>query len=152
MSVGSGRRLDWTLGILTLAAIVGTAQGRRIALIVEDVSFVILLVLVVVFVAMAWWRFVRAWRSGETARWKVWISLVGCVALSVAFGLPCIPFFGSLVMGMGFGPRWDYKMLMFGFGLAALLAGVFSAKRVGFPVILGGLIVAIVGLLLPVGV
>ena len=100
MSVDSGRRLDWTLGILTFAAIVGTAQGRRIALIVGDVSFVILLVLVVVFVAMAWWRFVRAWRSGGIAQWKIWISVAGCVALSVAFGLPCIPFFGSLVMGM----------------------------------------------------
>ncbi len=152
MSNEPGRRLDWSLGILTFAAILGSAQGRRIALIVEDVSFVIVLVLVVVFVAMAWWRVVRAWKNRETARWKVWMSLAGCVALSVAFGLPCIPFFGSLVMGMGFGPRWDYKMLMFGFGLAALLAGIFSAKRVGFPMILGGLIIAIVGLLLPVGV
>ena len=32
MSVDSGRHLDWTLGILTFAAIVGTARGRRIAL------------------------------------------------------------------------------------------------------------------------
>src|SRR5579872_6473270 len=139
MGVDSGRRLDWALGTLTVAAMLGTAAGRRIALIVEDVSFVILLVLVVAFVAMAWWRLVCAWKNGETARWKAWISLAGCLALSFAFGLPCIPFFGSLVMGMGFGPRWDYKMLMFGFGLAALLAGIFSTKRVGFPMILGGL-------------
>lgn len=152
MSVISGRRLDWTLGILTFAAMVGTAAGRRVALIVGDVSFVTLLVLMVVFVAMAWWRFVRAWKNAEIARWKVWISLAGSVALSLAFGLPCIPFFGSLVMGMGFGPRWDYKMLMFSFGLAALLAGIFSAKKVGFPLIIGGLIIAMVGLVLPVGV
>src|SRR3954447_1147369 len=130
MNSEHGRRLDWALGILTAAAIVGTAQGRRIALPVESVSFVTLLILLVLFLAMAWWRFVRAWKSRENTWLEIWISLAGCVALSLAFGLPCIPFFGSFVMGMGFGPGWDYKMLMFGFGLAALLSGIFSAKRV----------------------
>lgn len=118
---------------------------------VEDVSFVTLLVTIVLFVPMAWWRFVRAWRTGGTARWRIWVSLAGCAALTLAFGLPCIPFFASFIR-MGFGPRWDYKMLMFGFGLAALVAGIFSAKRVGFPLMVGGLIMAVVGLILPVGV
>jgi len=145
-------RLDWVLAIATVAAIVGTVAGRRIGQAVEDISFIALLILVILFVAMAWWRFGRAWKNEGTARWKVWVSLAGCVALSLAFGLPLIPFIGSLTFGMGFGPGWDYKFLMFGFGVGALVLGMPSARGVRFPLIAGGMLIALVGLILPVGV
>jgi len=126
--------------------------GHRLSIAVENVSFVSLLVLLVLFVAMAWWRLRRAWRDEAVTRWMVWISLAGCVALSLAFGLPLIPFLGSFAFGMGFGPQWDYKLLMFGFGVAALVLGVPSARGVRVPLIAGGILIALVGLILPVGV
>jgi len=147
----SRNRLDWLLGIATLAAIIGTVFGHRVSLRLEDVSFGLLLILIVQFVGMAWWRLARAWKHQETSHWRIWVSLVGCVALSLAFALPLIPFLFSIVLHMGFGPRWDYKLLMLGFGGAALVIGVVAAKGVRFPLVAGGLLLALGGLILPVG-
>ena len=147
----SSSRLDWGLAALTVVAIVGTVIGHRGSLIVEDVSFGTLLVLIFLFVPMAWWRLRRTWKDEGAAQWRVWTSLAGCVALSLALALPCIPFFGSFVR-MGFGPRWDYKLLMFGFGTAAFLLGIGAGRTVRFPLMLGGLMLGVIGLILPVGV
>ena len=147
----SSGRLDWGLAALTLIAIVGTMVRHRATVVMENVSFGALLVLVFLFVPMAWWRILRAWKDQETAQWRMWISLAGCVALSLALALPCIPFFASLVR-MGFGPPWDYKLLMFGFGSAAFLLGIGAARTVRFPLMLGGLMIGVIGLILPVGV
>ena len=147
----SSSRLDWGLAMLTLIAIVGTVVGHRASLLVEDVSFGILLALIFLSVPMAWWRLRRTWKDEGAAQWRVWASLAGCVALSLALALPCIPFFGSFVR-MGFGPAWDYKLVMFGFGSAAFLLGIVAARRVRVPLMLGGLMLGMVGLILPVGV
>lgn len=149
MGVGEGgRRLDWIVGVIAAAAVVGTVQGRRIAHRVEDVSFGALLVLIVLFVCMAWWRVRRGWKDRGVARWRVWFSVAGCVALSFGFGLPCIQqFFGFRPW---FGSDWNYKTLMIGFGMAGLISGIFGVKRVGFALIFGGLLIALVGIILPV--
>lgn len=152
MKIQTGQGLDWGLAALSVLAVVGSVAGHRASLIVEDVSFGTLLVLVLLFVPMAWCRLVRAWRDGAVARWRVWISLAGCVALSLALASPCIPLLGSILVGMGFGPRWDYKLLMVSFRSAAFLFGVIAAKKVRFPLMLGGLMLGMVGLILPVGV
>jgi len=67
--------LEWSLGALTLAAILATVVGRRIAMMVEDVGFVVLLLMIVVFVVMAWWRFARSRKDEGAARWRIWASL-----------------------------------------------------------------------------
>ncbi|HXJ90779.1 MAG TPA: hypothetical protein VMS18_28475 [Candidatus Binatia bacterium] len=151
MSTESSWRLDWILGVATVFSVVGTVVGHRVSLGMEDVSFGLLLILLVLFVAMSWWRMVRAWKDGA-ARWRVWVSLTGCVALLLAFGMPLVQVLGSITFGMGFGPRWDYKLLMVGFGSGSLVLGVASARGVRFPLIAGGTIIALVGLILPVGV
>ena len=71
-----GGRLEWGLATLTVIAIAGTVIGHRGAsLIAESVSFGTLLVLIFLFVPMAWWRLARAGKDQETARWRKWISL-----------------------------------------------------------------------------
>ena len=147
----SSRRFVWATGIATTLAMLGTVMGRRVSQRVEDVSFGSLLILLVLFVVMAWWRVQRSWKD-DLGAWRVWVSVAGCVALTLAFGLPLIPFLGSIVFGMGFGPRWDYKLLMFGFGVGAVVLGIPSDSAVRVPLIAGGGIVALVGLILPVGV
>jgi len=147
------RCLDWGLAVVTVLAAIGSVQrGSRIALIVENVSFVTLLVLIYLLFAMAWWRLRCTWMDQAFARWRTWTSLAGCVAFSVGLGLPTVVVLGSIFVGMGFGPRWDYKLLMFGFGLAAFLLGIVAVKNVRFPVMLGGLMVSVVALILPQGV
>jgi hypothetical protein len=146
------RRLDWVLGGLTVAAILSTVLGHRFSgLVVENVGFVVLLMLAVLFLVMSWWRFVRALISGRADRWRAWVSLAGCIALTLAFALPLIPFF-FIVLRWGFGPRWDFKLLMLCFSLGSLLAGTLAARRVRFPLVAGGFIIVIVALILPQGV
>ena len=141
-------RLEWALGVLTIAATLSTVLGHRfLALLAEDVGFVMLLVLALLFVAMAWWRFARVRSSDEAGRWRVWVSLAGCATLSLAFAIPLIPFFF-----WGFGPRWDVQLLMLIFSLASLLAGTLAARLVRFPLCVGGFVIAIVALVLPAGV
>jgi hypothetical protein len=137
------RRSELTLGALTVAAILSMVLGHRfLVLVLEDVGFIVLLALTVLFVVMAWWRFAREW-SSYGARWRAWISLAGCAALSLAFAVPLVLFLFSFVLPWGFGPRWDFKMLILTFSLASLLAGTLTARLVRFPLVLGGLVMAI---------
>jgi hypothetical protein len=147
------RRWEWVLVALTAGAIVSTAVGhRQRVLVVEDASFVVFLALVVWFVVMAWWRLARAWRDQGAERWRVRTSLAGCIALSIAFAIPRIPFFFFFVLRWGFGPRWDYRALWLGFSVAALLAGVVAARGVRFPLICGAVLLGILALMIPAGV
>jgi len=63
-----------------------------------------------------------------------------------------IPFFFFFVLRWGFGPRWNFKILMLGFSLAALLLGFLGARGARFPLILGGVVIGGVAALIPVGV
>jgi len=62
------------------------------------------------------------------------------------------PVFFCIVLLWGFGPRWDFKLLMLAFSLGSLLAGTLAARRVRFPLVAGGFIIVIVALILPQGV
>ena len=53
MTVWRNLCLDVALGVLTVAAIVGVTLGRRLSIHVEDVSFLILLMLAILFVPIA---------------------------------------------------------------------------------------------------
>jgi len=130
---------EWTLGLLTVAAILGTAQGHRLRVVgVEDVAFGTLLLLVILFVAMAWWRFARALSDAGTKRWRVWVSLAGCVALQLAFAVPFIPF---VRFYMALQPaRWDVSSAWLVVSVISVVGGVFAAKPVRFPLILGGIV------------
>ncbi len=137
---------------MTVGAILSMVLGHRfLVLVLEYVGFIVLLVLTVLFVVMAWWRFVLA-RSSDGVGWRGWVSLAGCVALSLAFAIPLIPFLFSYALPWGFGPQWDFKVLMIAFSLASLLAGTLAARLVWFPLVVGGFVIAIVALILPVGV
>jgi hypothetical protein len=43
-------------------------------------------------------------------------------------------------------------MLMVGLGLFGLVAGVVAAKNAGFPLIVGGFLIALAGVVIPAGV
>ncbi|MFZ0817872.1 MAG: hypothetical protein WAM78_20275 [Candidatus Sulfotelmatobacter sp.] len=52
------RGSEWVLGGMTVGAILSMVLGHRfLVLVLEYVGFIVLLVLTVLFVVMAWWRF-----------------------------------------------------------------------------------------------
>jgi hypothetical protein len=148
---GLNRRLEWVLGALTVAAVVLTGQGhRRLSIVAEDTGFGALVVLAVVFVAMAWWGLLRAWKDREVTRWRAWLSLAGCIALFLAFAMLWIPML-FFFWGRGF-MDWDNRTLWIVSALLALLAGVLGARPTRFPLILGGLMMTSVVMMIPGGV
>ena len=150
MKTGLNRRVEWVLGTLTVAAVVLTAQGhRRFSIVAEDTGVVGLVVLAIVFVVMTWWRGVRAWRDREVSRWRALISLVGCIAFSLAFAMPWISMF--FFVGPGF-MRWDIRTLWIGSSLITVFAGVLGAGTTRFPLITGGLMMTWFVLMIPVAV
>jgi len=150
VKTGLNRRVEWVLGVLTVVAVVLAARGHRVfSVVAEDVGVVGLIVLAVVFVAMAWWRCVRARRDREVSRWRVLISLAGCVAFSLAFAMPWISMF--FFVGPGF-MRWDIRTLWIASSLITVFAGVLGARMTRFPLITGGLMMTCFVLMIPVAV
>jgi hypothetical protein len=150
VKTGHNRRVEWVLGALTVVAVVLTAQGhRRFSVVAEDVGVVGLSVLAVVFVVMAWWRGVRGWRDREVSRWRVWISLAGCIAFSLAFAMPWMSMF--FFVGPGF-MRWDIRTLWIASSLITVFAGVVGARVTRFPLVVGGLMMTCFVLMIPVAV
>lgn len=140
---------QWGISVVALLALVGTAVGHRFAIVVEDVSFALVLLVEVLLLATSWWRLARTWRE-EAARWRVWLGLAGCVMFSLTFVIPAIPMFFFFM-------RWqpqnvDFRALWLGFSIAVLVAGVLAARRVRFPLIVGGMVMSIVMLMIPVAV
>lgn len=149
---GGSRRFDWVIAAIAVLAIVGTAVGHRVAVALEDVSFVALLLVEILFLAIAWWRLMRGWR-GEAARWRIWVGLLGCVAFSLTFLIPMIPI---LSFSMRLQPRYlgwvDFKAVWLGCCMAGLISGIFAARGVRFPLVFGGLIMAMFVAMIPVAV
>ena len=147
VKTGFNRRVEWVLGALTVAALVLSARGHRtLSVVAEDAGVVGLIVLGIVFVVMAWWTCIRGWRDREASRWRVWISLLGCIAFSVAFAMPWISMF--FFVGPGF-MRWDIRTLWIASSLVALFGGVLGARATRFPLVAGGLMMTCFVLMIP---
>ena len=150
VKTGLNRRVEWVFGAFTVVAVVLTAQGHRLfSVVAEAVGVVGLVVLSVIFVVMAWLSGVRAWRDREVSRWRVWLSLVGCIAFSLAFAMPWISMF--FFVGPGF-MRWDIRTLWIASSLITVFAGVLGARTTRFPLIAGGLMMTWFVLMIPVSV
>src|SRR5580704_5411968 len=59
--------------------------------------FLIVVATPVLLTTMAWVGLANVRRDGRVPRWRFWISLCGCVALSLALAIPWIAFFLSML-------------------------------------------------------
>jgi len=119
-------------------------------MVVQDVAFLIVVATPVLLTAMAWVGFVNVRQDGKVPRWRFWISLCGCIALSLALAIPWIAFFFSMLF-----LHLDWLRLLvwcLAASLGSLLAGMFGPRSVRFPLIFGGLIMGGLVVIIPVGV
>ena len=120
-------------------------------MVVQDAAFLIVVVTPFLLTTMAWARFVNVRRDGETPRWRFWISLCGCVALSLALATPWIVFLFSMLRLYLF----DWVRLLvwcLAASLGSLLAGIFGPKSLRFPLIFGALIMGGLVVIIPIGI
>ncbi len=114
---------------------------------VQDVAQLFLLALPFLLVAMSWVGFVSARSDQRVSRSRVWISLVGCVALIVALMIPL------LVILFPFRLDWlRLAIWCFGSSFLALLGGVLGARPARFPLIFGGLVMGGLVIIIPLGI
>jgi hypothetical protein len=123
--------MQWSLAALTIIALLLNAPlARRLPMIVQTFSFQVLVFLLVLFIGMAWWQFVRLRRDKAGAGWRVWISLAGCIAFSLSLIIPMLAM-------LPFSFSWDFLSAWMLTSLASLLLSVLAAPGVRFPLLLG---------------
>ena len=142
---------EWITGPLVIVSLVACSRvGHWLPMVVQDVAFLIVVATPVLLTAMAWVGFVNVRQDGKVPRWRFWISLCGCIALSLALAIPWIAFFFSMLF-----LHLDWLRLLvwcLAASLGSLLAGMFGPRSVRFPLIFGGLIMGGLVVIIPVGV
>lgn len=116
---------------------------------VQDIAFLIVVATPIFLIAKSWDEYEKMRRHGRVSRWRIWISLCGCVALPSALVFPFIGFYFGMIL------RLDWRLIMslcLASSLVSLLAGIFGAGPVRFSLIFGGLILSGLVLIIPVGI
>ncbi len=143
------RLLQWVSGVLIVLSLIymsNSRLGHRLPRAVQDTAFMILVSLPFLLTGISWWRFVRAWRTDRRmAVWRIWISLCGCVALSLAL---LIPFF-TIVFPLDWSTMAIWCLVASG---VALFTGILAAKPLRLPLFLGGLVMTGLIVVIPVAV
>jgi hypothetical protein len=143
-------RWEWIVGPLATVALVSCSRlGHRLPMEVQDIAFLVVVGTPIFLIAKSWDEYQKMRRDGKVSRWRIWISLCGCVALLLALVFPFIAFYFGLIL------RLDWRLfisLCLASSLVSLLAGIFGARPVRFPLIFGSLIMSGLVLIIPVGV
>ncbi len=80
---------EWGVGLLIVLSLVASSRlGQRLPMILQDVAFLVLILAAPGLPGLAWTAFVLLRRSGDLRQWRMGVSFLGCVALSVAFASP----------------------------------------------------------------
>jgi hypothetical protein len=140
-------RWSWLLGMLIVLSLAASSRlGKRLPMIIQDVAFMVLVFASVGLPGMAWTAFELLRRSGDLRRWRMGISFFGCLALSMALATPFLCALSSL--------DWMHTggYLCLGSSVVAMLAGIFAPGLVRFSLILGGLVVAGLAVIVPIGI
>jgi hypothetical protein len=113
-------------------------------MLLQDVAFLLIMVSPFVFVIVSWMNLFEIEKM-ETPSWQFWVSAVGCICLTYALGVPLAAMFFRL--------PWSASASVCLTGAClSLLAGIFAAKTVRFPLFFGGLIVGSLVFIIPVGI
>ncbi len=145
-------RWKWIATALIVGLLVSCLRfGRGLPMILQDGAFLALISLPFFLIVTSWMGFFRARNSTRQSGLRLWISLCGCVALSLTVAIPFLVLFSSMFLRLGF----DWLRLLpwcIAFCAATLLAGIFGAKSTRFSLIFGGIALGAIVLLIPVGI
>jgi hypothetical protein len=142
-----------------LVAFVWTSLlGDWLPIPVQSVLFVTVLLLGVVMIVMGWSGWIKSRHTEDVPRWRKGVGLVGVTA-NTALAIPLgsllyrmhYPFLRVAVMGLSMTDVDRIVLTASVLSLSALIAGIFAPPRCRFAIVLGGLIIGLVVLFIPVG-
>ncbi len=142
-------RWEWFFGALVIVSLVVSSRfGHRLPMNVQDAAFLILVATPWLLTVMSWLGFVFARKEQKISRWRVWVSFVGCCALTVALVIPLLVVF--LFM---FRLSWmRLSVWCFALSVVALFAGILGAKPARFALFFGGLVMGGLVVIVPIGI
>jgi hypothetical protein len=142
-------RLKWEWGVafvVMASLIISSRWGSRTPIFLQDIAFLVLVFSALGLPGMAWTAFEISRRDGDLRGWRMAVSLVGCVALSVAFASP----FLCAVTPLDWLHFGGYLCVIA--SLTAVVFGAFAPGLVRFRLMFGGLVVGGLALVIPMGV
>jgi hypothetical protein len=138
--------IDWALVALIAIGVISMLPAlHRLPMALQDIGFCMLLLAMLACPAIAWWRVLGVVKALGWRKWRVWMSIGGCVALT---GAILIPMAGIVLFFL----RWDWLTVWLAASVLALLLGVLAIPPVRFLLTLGGFGMVSLVLLIPKGV
>ena len=146
----------WILACFIVLSILASSRfGQRLPRGLQDDAFLIVLASPVLFIPLAWMQSATARSDGDMPRWRVSVSLFGCVALSVALAIPLfLMFFGFMIPldWLFVVPLNWFFFLPLGSSALAMLCGICGAKPARFSLFFGGLTLGCLVIIIPKGI
>ena len=141
---------EWLFGLLVILSFTYCLPlARRLPMIVRTVAQWVLFLAPVLLIAISWDRFGVARSDQSEHRSRIWVSFVGCNALAAALVVPVVTVFFGVFL------RLDWSKVMecsLGLSIVALVSSLFGARSLRFPLFCGGLAMAALLLIIPVGI
>jgi len=139
-------RWDWIVWPLIIVALHSFWNpGHRLPAAMVSGAFLALVCVPFLLVGMSWASLASLRRGGNGSRWRLWICLSGCVALSSALLIPLLVLFFGL-------PATQWLIWCLAASTVALVAAFFAPRSLRFPLFFGGLIMGGLALLTPMGI
>jgi len=136
----------WGFGFLIVVSLIASSRlGGSLPFGARNAAGFVILLAPIFLLAMSWAGFVILRRDSIRFVWRMWVALVGCVALSAAIAIPVL----VILLGL------DYLRLViwiFGCGVVAFVSGLLAPRLLRFPLILGGLVMSGLVLIIPIGI
>jgi hypothetical protein len=143
---GESTRWDWIAWPLIIVLLLSFWNpGHRLPAAMRSGAFLALVCMPFLLVGMSWASLAALLRKGNGSRWRLWICLSGCVALSLALLIPLLVLFLGL-------PASEWFIWCLASSMVALVAAFFAPRSLGFPLFFGGLIMSGLVFLTPMGI
>jgi len=141
---------EWWFGALIITCLILSSRlGHGLPQALQNVAQLVVLSTPLLLTVMAWVQFALARKKAHDPRWRLRLSLLGCIALSLALAIPLVVIFFAMIFLL------DWTRLAvwcLASSLLALLAGSLGARSVRFPLIFGGLVMVGLVVIIPLGV
>ena len=150
---------ELVLALLIGAFVRASLFGHWLPASIQSILFYIVLLLEVALIIAGWWFWAKSRNVEDVAPWRKRVGLVGIVANTMALLIPvlsllymiCYPFIRIGLRLPMIDGEWMILICLI-FSLCGLIGGILAPPRSRFATALGGLIISLMILSIPIGI